>query len=81
MGFSPGHAGFPIHSLWMLELDVLLSLSKLGLGRVVLFTLTTTFSLAHIKMSLSTSFFSFFFLFTLCFIKTNSEYFRGTEGH
>ena len=32
-------------------MDVLLSLSKVGLGRVVLFTLTTTFSLAHILLS------------------------------
>ena len=37
MGFFPGHSGFPIHSLWMLELDVPLSLSKVGLGCVGLF--------------------------------------------
>ena len=36
-GFSPGHSGFSIHSLWMLQLDVSLSLSKVGLGRVSLF--------------------------------------------
>ena len=65
MGFSPGHFGFPIHSFWMLELDVRLPISKVGLGRVVLFTLTTTFCLTHILISLCTSFLLFFFLFFL----------------
>ena len=31
MGFPPGQSSFPIHSLWVLELDVCLSLSKVGL--------------------------------------------------
>ena len=50
MGSPVWHSGSPIHSLWMLELDFPLSLSKVGLGHV---SLTDTDPLTFPGASLS----------------------------
>ena len=56
IGFSPRHSGFPIRSLWILELDVPVSLSKVGLGRVgLLDTDTCIFLSSPLSLSLSLS--------------------------